>query len=134
MDEFDFDNEDISWNCGICEDPLDRNSYVTMVTTVTGEVIKAEDGRVIDMEPKFLPEVEHLCYNCYTKKYKQPVETLRTCLGTIARTIELIEGGIITGGLGALDKLNELVVYISENLPPRKISLTAIIRKEEDDP
>ena len=63
---FGFDNEDIEWNCEICGDTLGRNSYVTMVTTSTGEVVKVEDGRVIDMEPQFPVETEHLCFTCYT--------------------------------------------------------------------
>ena len=65
------------WICKICGDSRDKNSYVTTVTTVTGQVLKAdEDGRVIDVEPKFPIETEHLCYTCYEKKYKEPAEQL----------------------------------------------------------
>jgi len=113
--------EKLEWTCEDCEDKLDRNSYVTKVTIVTGEVIKAEDGyNVIDMEPQFPPEVEHLCYSCFTKKYKQPTEALRACLGTIAYIIELLEAEAnddFYNPKEALDRLNKLVVYIAEHLP-----------------
>ena len=117
---YEYDDEEIEWNCNICEDPLDRNSYVTMVTTVTGQVVKAEDGRVIDMEPQFPPETEHLCYTCYSKKYKEPVKTLRTCVKVVANVIELLEAEAnddFYNPKEALDKLNELVVYIADVLP-----------------
>lgn len=115
-----FDNEDIEWNCDICGDPLDRNSYVTMVTTSTGEVVKAEEGRVIDMEPQFPVETEHLCFTCYQAKYKDPVKTLRTVVGVIANVIELLEAEAnddFYNPKAALDKLNKLVVYIAGVLP-----------------
>jgi len=118
---FDFDNEDVEWTCEGCEDPLGEHSYVTKVTTVTGQVIKAEDGRVTDMEPQFPPETEHLCYTCYSQKYKDPVENLRTCMKVVANVIELLEADAnddFYNPKAALDKLNELVVYIAENLPP----------------
>ena len=131
-----YEQEELEWTCTDCEDTLDRNSYVTMVNTVTGEVIKAEDGRVIDMEPKFPPKIEHLCYTCWHKKYKQPMEALRACLGTIAAIIELVEDLDDFDGLAvkeAVDKLNDLVVYIAGVLPKTTtLHLTAIIRKEED--
>lgn len=131
-------DEEIEWNCEKCGDPLNRHSYVTRVTTVTGEVIKAEDGRIIDMEPQFPPEEENLCYNCYTKKYKEPVEALRAALGTVAHVIELLEGEAnddFYNPKEALDKLNDLVVYIAGALPKTTtLHLTAVIRKEEDDP
>lgn len=65
------------WICKNCGESRDRNSYVTMVTTVTGQVLKVEDeGRVVDVEPKFPIETEQLCYACYEKKYKEPAEQL----------------------------------------------------------
>ncbi len=134
MSAFDLDNEDVSWNCDICGDKLGRDSYVTVVTTSTGEVIKAEDGRLIDMEPQFPAEIEHLCYSCWSKKYKEPVETLRTVLGVIANIIELVENLDDFDGLAvkeAVDKLNDLVVHIAGVLPKTTtLHLTAIIRKE----
>ena len=115
-----YDNEDVLWNCEICGDELGRNSYDTMVTTSTGEVVKAEDGRVIDMEPQFPVETEHLCFTCYSAKYKDPVKTLRTVLGVIANVIELLEAEAnddFYNPKAGLDKLNELVVYIAKVLP-----------------
>ena len=112
-------DEELKWICDICGDPLGRNSYVTKVTTVTGEVIQAEDGRVTDMEPKFPSETEHLCYTCYTKKYKA-AEVLRTCLKVVAQVIELLEDEAnddFYNPKESTEKLNELVVYIAESLP-----------------
>ena len=121
MKEFDFDNKDIEWLCdGPCGDTLGRNSYVTMVTTSTGEVIQAEDGRVIDMEPQFKPEVEHLCFTCYSAKYKDPADALRVTLGVVANVVELLEDETnddFYNPKQALEKLNKLVVYIAEVLP-----------------
>ncbi len=117
---FELNNEDIEWNCDICEDPLGRNSNVTMVTTANGEVIKAEDGRVIDMEPQFAVETEYLCFTCYQAKYKDPVKTLRTVVGVIANVIELLEAEAnddFYNPKAGLEKLNELVVYIAGTLP-----------------
>ena len=118
---FGFDNEDIEWNCeGSCGESLGRHSYVTMVTITTGEVVKAEDGRVIDMEPQFKPEIENLCYTCYAAKYKDPVKALRTVVGVVANVIELLEAEAnddFYNPKAALDKLNELVVYIAGVLP-----------------
>ena len=117
---YEYDDEEIEWNCEDCGDPLDRFSYVTKVTRVTGEVVKAEDGRVIDMEPQFPPEEENLCYTCYSKKYKEPVEALRTCVNVVANVIELLEAETnddFYNPKEALDKLNELVVYIADVLP-----------------
>lgn len=106
---------DIEWNCeGPCGDTLGRNSYVTMVTTSTGEVVKAEKGRVIDMEPQFPVETEYLCFTCYAAKYKDPLETLRVSLKVIANSIELMDDG---EHRAAYEKLNELVVYIAGVLP-----------------
>lgn len=121
---FELNNEDIEWNCEICEDPLDRYSYVTNVTINTGEVVKAEDGRVIDMEPQFPPEIENLCFTCFQAKYKDPVKALRTVLGVLVSTVELLEE-VAESRLdhtteereAGLEKLKQLVVYITEVLP-----------------
>ena len=40
-------------------------------------------------------------------------DPLKHCLSEVARIVELIEADVITGELGALDKLSELVVYIA---------------------
>ena len=42
---------------------------------------------------------------------------LKHCLTKIAHTVELVEGDCIEGALGALNELNELVVYIAGVLP-----------------
>ena len=120
MNGLSFDNEDIQWNCDICEDPLDRNNNVTKVVTSNGEVIKAEDGHVIDMEPQFPVETEHLCYPCYQAKYKEPIKTLRTVVGVVANVVELLEADAnddFYNPKAALEKLNELVVHIAGVLP-----------------
>ena len=45
---------------------------------------------------------------------------LKHCISKTARSVELIEDDVITGDLGALNELNELVVYIAGQLNPRK--------------
>ena len=115
MNGFDFDNEGIEWICdGPCGDTLGRNSNVTMVTTANGEVIKAEDGRVIDMEPQFPVETEYLCFTCYQARYKTPLETLRTVLRVINNVVNHIEAD---NPNAATEKLSELVLYIADTLP-----------------
>ena len=42
---------------------------------------------------------------------------LKHCVSKIARSIDLIEADVIEGDLGALNELNELVVYIANVLP-----------------
>ena len=114
MNGLSFDNEDIEWNCDICGDTLTRNSSVNKVVTSNGEVIKAEDGHVIDMEPQFPVETEHLCFTCYQAKYKTPLETLRTVLRVIDNVVNHIEAD---NPNAATEKLSELVVYIADVLP-----------------
>ena len=111
-----FEHKDIAWTCAGCGETGDRNLYATMVTTACGEVVEVEDSRVISIEPQFPVEVEHLCRECFEKKYKA-VKVLRTALVAVTRAIELIEADSITGDLGALEKLHLLVEHIADSLP-----------------
>ena len=64
-------HDEVKWICTNCGCSFGGNSYATMVTILTGQVLKAENnGRVIDVEPKFPVETEQLCYTCYQKKYE----------------------------------------------------------------
>lgn len=113
--------ENILWKCdGDCKEDLDEYTYAMLISNV--QVLEVDDkGRIAASSST--GQREQLCYSCYEEKCKEPAgykAALMHCIKDIAHAIELIEAECYHGDLGALNELNELVVYIAGVLHPPK--------------